>query len=717
MRQLVVNTQDGAARLIELPDPAVLPGHVRVRTRASVVSVGTEKTGVDFSRKSLLEKARSRPDQVRQVLGMAARDGVRATLERVQSKLESAWPPGYSSAGVIDELGAGVDDLEPGQRVACAGAGYAVHAESVVVPKNLVVPLPDAVPFEAAAFTTLGAIALQGVRQADVRLGETVAVIGLGLLGQFTTQLLVASGARVIAIDLDPARVRLAERFGATGVPRSDDVEEATRQLTDGIGADAVLITAATSSTDPITLAGRLARERAPVVVVGDVPIEVPRSPYYEKELDVRLSRSYGPGRYDPSYEEKGHDYPVGYVRWTERRNMREFVRLLATGQVRVEPLITHRFVFDDAEAGYGEVMSADADVQPLGVLLEYGDAPAPPRARVRVGARGEAVSGRMGVALLGSGAFALDTLVPALKPLDVDLRGVASARGLSAHAAAERHGFDFVGGGIEGLLEDEATRALVIATPHSEHAAQAEAALRAGRAVFVEKPLAIDEPSLERVLDAADGGPPLMVGFNRRFAPATRWVMERLERTAGARVVQMRVNAGSIPPGHWIHDPEVGGGRLIGEVCHFIDLAGFLTGAAPVEVSCTGIGGEDPNAALGDNVNVTLRYDDGSLASIVYTSKGDKASGKERIEVFAGGVTCGIDDFARAEVWRAGKRERWKGAADKGHREEMRLFVEAVRTGGESPIPLAEIAASSRATLRAAQALVSGNPARLGER
>lgn len=712
MKQLVVQQSDGAPRLIELPDPTLLPGHVRVHTRASVVSVGTEKTGVDFSRKSLIEKARSRPEQVKQVLGMAARDGVRATLERVQSKLESAWPPGYSSAGIIDAAGAGVDDLEAGQRVACAGAGYAVHAETVVVPKNLVVPLPDEVPFEAAAFTTLGAIALQGVRQADVRLGEAVAVIGLGLLGQFATQLLVASGVRVIAIDLDPARVRLAERFGATGVLRSDDVEEATRQLTDGIGADAVLITAATSSTDPVVLAGRIARERAPVVIVGDVPIEVPRSPYYEKELEVRLSRSYGPGRYDPAYEEKGHDYPVGYVRWTERRNMREFVRLLATGQVRVEPLITHRFAFDDAEAGYAQVMAEDVEVPPMGVVLDFRDAPATPRRRVPVGGAAEPHAGRTGVALLGSGAFALDTLVPALKPLDVELRGVASARGLSAHAAAERHGFGVVAGGLDGLLEDDATRVVVIATPHSEHAAQAEAALRAGRAVFVEKPLALDEDSLERVLDAAEGGPPLMVGFNRRFAPATRWVLERLERTSGARVVHMRVNAGRIPANHWIHDPAVGGGRLIGEVCHFIDLAGFLVGSRPVEVSCTGIGGADPDAQLNDNVNVALRYEDGSIASIVYTSKGDKASGKERIEVFAGGLTCVIDDFGRAEAWKGGRRERWKGAPDKGHREEMRRFVEAVRTGGESPIPLTEIAASSRATLKAAEAVRAGSPA-----
>lgn len=709
MKQLVVRQSDGSARIVGVPAPGAPHGGVVVQTRASVVSVGTEKAGVEFGRKSMVGKAASRPEQVKQVVQMALRDGVLQTADRVRAKLQSEWAPGYSSAGVITAVGAGVRDLQPGQRVACAGAGHAVHAERVGVPQNLVVPIPDNVSFEAAAFTTLGAIALQGVRQADVRLGETVAVIGLGLLGQLTVQLLKASGVRPIAIDLDASRVALATELGAAGIVRADDVERAVHAQTGGIGADAVIITAATRSRDPVLLAGHIARDRGRVIIVGDVPIDVPRSPYYEKEVDVRLSRSYGPGRYDPEYEEKGRDYPVGYVRWTERRNMAEFLRLVSVGAVRVEPLITHRFAFDDAERGYGEVMGDDVKPAPLGVVLHYPEDIAVEPARIALAVQRRAVQGATGVGLLGPGSFALDVLLPALKPLGVELRGVVSARGLSARGAGERHGFAYVAASLDDLLADEQLDALVIATPHADHAAQAAAALRAGRAVFVEKPLALGYDELRDVLDAAAGGAPLMVGFNRRFAPATRFVMERLARTSGARVITMRVNAGRIPAKHWIHDPEIGGGRLLGEVCHFIDLAAFLAGARTTHVAVAGIGSDDPDAMLQDNLVVTLRHANGSTTAITYTSKGDPAAGKERIEVFAGGVTCAIDDFARAEVWRGGKAERWKGNQDKGHREEMRLFIEAVRTGGSAPIDLAALESSSLATLRAADALRSG--------
>ncbi len=715
MKQVLQEMDTGALRLVDVPAPLVRPGGVLVRTRYSVISVGTERSKIELGRKSLLGKARERPDQVRKVLDAVKREGVASAYRKVRSRLSAPSPLGYSCAGVVEAVGPGVDDIEVGQLVACAGAGYANHAERVWVPKNLVVPVPDGVVADEAAFATLGAIALQGVRQADVRLGETVAVIGLGILGQLTVQLLRAAGVQPIGIDVDAARVALAERHGAAGVLRSEDVAGRVAVLSGGIGADAVIITAATSSEDPIRLAGEIARDRGRVVVVGAVPIRPPRSPYYEKELEIRLSRSYGPGRYDPEYEEKGHDYPVGYVRWTERRNLGEFLRLLSTGAVRMDELITHRFPFAEVERAYG-TLTGEEGRGALGVVLEYPEEATeePRRIVVRDVADPRApVTGPIGVGLIGAGNFAQDVLIPSLKRLGVEFRGVVTASGLTARGVAEKHGFAYAASSADEVLADPGTHVVVVATRHDEHARLAAEALRAGKAVFVEKPLALDEASLEDVLGAASQGGPLMVGFNRRFAPATQFVRERLERTAGARVIHIRVNAGAVPATSWVHDPEVGGGRLVGEGCHFIDLALYLAGSPAVEVSAQAIAGSDPAAALQDNVVVTLRCADGSIASILYTSKGNPRSGKERIEVFAGGVSAVIDDFRGAEVHGA-KRERWKGRQDKGHHAELEAFVRAVREGATSPISLAELENSSRATLRAARSLATGLPERL---
>ncbi|HEX6938350.1 MAG TPA: bi-domain-containing oxidoreductase [Longimicrobiales bacterium] len=720
MKQVIQEMDTGAIRVVDVPAPLVRPGGVLVRTRYSVISIGTERAKIELGRKTLVGKARERPDQVRKVLDTVAREGFVSAYRKVKSRLSAPSPLGYSSAGVVEAVGAGVDDLEVGQAVACAGAGFANHAERVWVPKNLVVPVPDGVPLESAAFATLGAIALQGVRQADVRLGEAVAVIGLGILGQLTVQLLRAAGAQPIGIDVDASRVALAQRHGAAAVLRSDDVVGRVAALTGGIGADAVIITAATSSEDPIRLAGDLARDRGRVVVVGAVPIRPPRSPYYEKELELRLSRSYGPGRYDPAYEEKGNDYPVGYVRWTERRNLGEFLRLVASGAVRLGELITHRFPFADVERAY-ETLTGEATRSALGVVLEYPEQAAEEPRRIPVAVRaargGRAGAGRegaVGVGVIGAGNFAQDVLIPALKRLDVELRGVVTASGISARGAAEKHGFAYAASSADEVLADPGTHVVVVATRHDEHARLAAEALRAGKAVFVEKPLALDEESLDAVLDAAAHGGTLMVGFNRRFAPATRFLRERFARTAGARVVQIRVNAGAVPPSSWVHDPDVGGGRLIGEGCHFIDLALYLAGSPAVEVHAHALGGPDPAAPLHDNVVVTLRCADGSIASILYTSKGNPRSGKERVEVFAGGATGVIDDFRRAE-FRGARNERWKGRQDKGHRAEMEAFIRAVREGGPPPIPLAELENASRATLLAARSLRTGRGERVG--
>lgn len=712
MRQLVREPGSGELRVESVPAPLVRPGGVLVRTSYSVISIGTERSKLEFGRKGLLGKALARPDQVRQVIDVVKREGLASAYRKARHRLTALTPLGYSSSGVVAAVGEGVTDFRVGDRVACAGAGYANHAELNWVPRNLVVPVPDGVDLGEAAFATLGAIALQGVRQAGAGLGETVVVIGLGLLGQLTVRLLRAAGVRVIGIDISEERVDLAASAGALGVPRREDVAERVRIATGGIGADAVILTAATKSEDPMRLACELARQQGRVIVVGDVPIVVPRSPAYEKELDIRLSRSYGPGRYDPAYEEDGHDYPVGYVRWTEGRNLGEIVRLISTGELEIGSLITHRYSFEEAVEAY-EALSGEGGRSALGVVLEYPGATEEEPARIVVAARGstgtgaprKAAGGRVGVGLIGAGSFASGVLLPQLRGLAVDLRGVVTASGLTARDVAEKHGFEYMASSAEELLSDPGIDVIVIATRHDEHARLAAAALRAGKAVFVEKPLALDEVSLEDVVEAARTGGQLLVGFNRRFAPATVFLRERLERTAGARIVHLRVNAGAVPRESWVHDLEVGGGRLVGEGCHFIDLALHLAGSPAVEVMAAGIGGDDPDAELQDNVQVTLRCADGSLASVLYTSKGDIGAGKERVEVFAGGAMGVIDDFRRAEFW-SGRRERWRGTQDKGHAAELAAFIEAVREGRESPIPLEELEQSSLATLQAAALL-----------
>ncbi len=708
MKQLVQESGSGEVRLVDVAAPVVRPGGILVRNHFSVISVGTDRAQLEFGRKSLIGKAMERPKQARRVIESALEDGIGTTYRRVQDRLERLTPLGYSCAGVVEAVGPGVSDFEPGQRVACAGAQYAHHAEVVWVPRNLAVPLPAGTRLEDAAFATMGAIALQGVRQAEARLGETVVVIGLGLLGQLTVRLLDAAGARVVGIDIDAGRVALAARAGCLALERSDAVEERIRDFTGGIGADVVILTAATRSHDPIRLAGALARDRGRVVVVGAVAMNVPRSPFYEKELDVRLSRSYGPGRYDPAFEEKGQEYPVGYVRWTERGNLAEFVRLVGAGRIDIAPLVTRRIELAEAADVYAGLATGES---PLGVLLRYPAAHGAPAADTgKILVRGESApagrrGGGVGIGVVGAGSFARDVLLPTLASLDVDRVGIVTASGLSGRNAAERHGFRYVAPSLEALLDDDAVDAVVIATRHADHAALASAALRAGKAVFVEKPLALDRGDLRDVLSAASGAPPLMVGFNRRFAPATHFLKERVLGRPGAKVVAIRVNAGRIPADSWIHDPAQGGGRLIGEGCHFVDLAiHLLGGARPSGVEAVAIGGADPDAALKDNFCVTLRFDDGSIAAIVYTSKGDASAGKERVEAFAGGATGVIDDFRRAEAWAGGHRDRWKGRQDKGHRAELEAFVRCVREGLPSPIALEELEAASSATIEAAE-------------
>ncbi|MGH7703158.1 MAG: bi-domain-containing oxidoreductase [Gemmatimonadales bacterium] len=709
MRQVLQHLRSGSLEVVEVPVPACRPGGVLVRTSASLISAGTERVLLEFAGKSLLGKARERPDLVRQVLEKVKRDGLVSTIQTVLSRLDQPLPLGYSCAGVVVEVGRGTEEFAPGDRVACAGMGYASHAEVVFVPRNLAVAVPPEVSSEDAAWVTLGAIALQGVRIAEPRLGENVAVVGLGLLGQLAAQILRASGCRVLGIDLDPAKAALAVSLGADqAVARSEDPVGRAEAFSGGVGMDAVLVTAATESNDPIELAGQLCRDRGRVVVVGAVGMEVPRKPYYEKELELRLSRSYGPGRYDPDYEEEGRDYPIGYVRWTERRNMAEFLRLVAARQVEPSRLTTHRFPIQAAEQAYA-LLSGDAPSPPGGVLLTYGAGEPPGRSVTLSHARVR--SGTVGLGFIGAGNFARAVLLPRFaRRREAAFVGIATATGLSARTAGAKFGFRYCTSDPARLLQDPDIEAVVIVTRHGSHARLAAEALRAGKAVFLEKPLAIDEAGLEEVISAQrESGGLLTVGFNRRFSGLIR-ELEQVFPAETPLALSYRINAGPVPLQSWLHDPVEGGGRIIGEVCHFVDVAQFLTGESPCEVFAFRAESSTP-----DTLTAVLRFDGGSVANIGYFATGDRTFPKERIEVFGGGAVGVVDDFRSLKISRNGRRSgRRRLTQDKGYDQEIQAFLQALRTGGAPPLPIASLVATTRTTFAIVESLSTGRPVRI---
>ena len=695
MKQVLQSYRTGELSVAEVPAPGLEPGCVLVLTAASLVSVGTDRGTMELAQKSILGKARERPDLVRKVLDRVARDGLMATGQAVLGKLDQPIPLGYSCAGRVIAVGDGVTDLAAGDRVACAGAKVANHAELNLVPRNLCAKIPAGVSDEAAAFVTLGAVALQGLRQAAPTLGETFAVIGLGLIGQLAVQLLKANGCAILGIDLDERKVKLARELGADlAVLRTESVQDAAFALTRGRGVDGVLICAATQSSDPIQLAGELCRDRGRVVAVGAVGMEVPRRPYYDKELTLLQSRSYGPGRYDPSYEERGNDYPAGYVRWTEGRNLEAFLGLCARGAIQTAPLVTHRFPIERAAEAYETVSRED----PLGVVLTYSAQGAPSRT-VQVGSAGKP-SGRVRVGVLGAGSFA-GALLPHLAATEAQLVTIASARGVSARHLAQRFRIERATTEAGAVLRDPGVDAVCIVTRHALHAAQAEEALRAGKHVFVEKPPALDEGELLRLLAAArESGRILMPGYNRRFAPHTLLLKRHFAARRAPLVLQLRVNAGTLPPEHWLRDPREGG-RILGEACHFVDLCAFLCDAPPVSVYAAG---------SGDDVVITLAHADGSVATVAYVGSGDTTAGKERLEVLGDGAFAALEDFRTLELHRGGRKTRTRALGqDKGHKAELAAFVAAVQAGGPSPIALSSLAATSRATFAAVESLRTG--------
>lgn len=720
MKQVIQSFRTGELTVTEVPSPILRPRGILVRTVASLVSAGTERMVVDFAEKNLLQKARARPDLVKQVVDKAGREGILSTFDSVRNRLDQPLPLGYSSAGVVVAVGTEAEGFHIGDRVACAGGGYASHAELVYVPRTLAVTLPNNVPFEAGAFATLGAIALQGIRQAEVTLGHKVAVIGLGLLGQLTVQMLKAAGCDVFGIDINPQRVALARELGAAHACVNASAATEGAVFSAGRGFDAVLITADTKSDEPVTLAGEIARDRAPVVAVGAVGLSIPRKQYYEKELDLRLSRSYGPGRYDAEYEEKGLDYPYAYVRWTEGRNMEAVVRLLATEALRVEPLITHRFPIDDATQAY-DVITGKTAGPFLGIVLGYDidrhlpdqivlaqpsprQHPSNGHATIRPYQLEDAVR----IGLLGAGNFVNATLLPAMRKVPgIELVGAVSGSGLSARGVGDKFGFAYCAATPQMVLDDERVNWLVIATRHDLHARQAIDGLLAGKNVFVEKPLALNRSELVEVIRAYDRSEQcLIVGFNRRFAPMIQQLRHFVADHRRPLVATYRVNAGSIPADHWTQDPAVGGGRLIGEACHFIDLLQFLIGAPPTDVYTTAI--QTGRGAVSDEAIISLTFADGSVGTVIYAAGGDKAFGKERLEVFGDDKVAVLDDYRSLELVANGKRTRQheRLRPDKGHQGEWAAITMATRSGTRSPISLLDIVTSHLATFAAMESL-----------
>jgi predicted dehydrogenase/threonine dehydrogenase-like Zn-dependent dehydrogenase len=718
LKQLLQNLKTGEGSVADVPAPIVQRGRVLVRTAASLVSAGTERAFIELGRKNLVGKATERPDLVRKVVEKVRSEGLLNTLNAVREKLDESHALGYSAAGTVIEVGEGVTEFRSGDRVACAGAGYATHAEMLSVPKNLCVRIPDGVDFESGAFATLGAIALQGIRLAGPTLGESVAVIGLGLVGQIAVQLLKANGCFVFGVDLDEWKVDLARQLGDDdGCVMQEAAKQAVIDWSRGRGADAVIITAATSSDQPIQFAGEISRRKGRVVAVGLVGLNVPRQVYFERELTLQVSMSYGPGRYDPEYEEHGHDYPLPYVRWTEGRNIEAFLDLVAAQRVKVGPLITHRFPIEESARAY-EVFSAPGAPAYLGIVINYDTGREVERYVLKLARPATAKGvGQVKLGMIGAGDYAQGILLPQFKANGVDFVAITTASGVTARDVGARYGFAQVVSGAEEVLANPEVNLVVIATRHDSHAELARRALERGMNVFVEKPLARNDEELDAVLETATrSGGRLMVGFNRRFSSLAQAGKDFFADRHSPLSILYRVNAGRVPRSHWVQDPREGGGRIIGEVCHCVDFMHFLTGSTVKRVYAEAVSSDDQTAVTEDSIFVTLKFADGSNGAIAYLAEGDRSLPKERIEIIGGSRVFVIDDFKSATAYRHGrKKQTTLRAQDKGQREEVRAVCDTVVTGKPAPILLDELGAVTRTTFRIVESLRTGKPQEIG--
>lgn len=688
MKQVLL--RQGVPAVEMVPAPLVEPGRVLVRTAASCISVGTELSGLKMSGTPLWKKALAQPHKVRQALEMVGEKGLARTVAEIRGKVETPQPIGYSAAGTVIAVGTGVDGFSVGDRVACAGAQCAYHAEILCVPVNLAVPVPDNVSVQAASTVALGAIALQGIRRAAPTLGETFVVVGLGFLGQLTVQMLHANGVKTLVVDTDAGRRAQAVAAGAVGLDPSDGAAEIqVARLTDGVGADGVIVTAATSSDAVISTAFKMCRKKARVVLVGDVGLNIDRSDIYVKELDFLVSTSYGPGRYDTRYEEEGLDYPVSHVRWTENRNMAAYLDLVASGAVSLDGYLDTRFAVDDAPLAYESLKGAE---RPMLALLEYPGSSTETAHSLHLSPRTLSRAGAVRIAVVGAGEFATAMHLPLIQamPDQYQLRAVVNRTGHKAAATAKRFGANVAATDFEAILADPDIDAVLLCTRHNHHSSQTLAALKAGKHVLVEKPLALNREELAAITaflaQAGDRAPVLLCGFNRRFSPFTAPVVDGLKNRTNPLIVNYRMNAGRIPPEHWVHGSE-GGGRNIGEACHIYDLFTFLTGARVTSVGARTIAPTTGFYRADDNFVATITFADGSVASLTYTALGSAGYPKEKMELYCDGAIWELDDYKQLAVTGRSGGFSSRGA-EKGHREELKAFAAAIARG-EQPVPL----------------------------
>jgi predicted dehydrogenase/threonine dehydrogenase-like Zn-dependent dehydrogenase len=710
MKQVIQNFKTGELYIDDVPMPSISKGMVLVENKYSLISAGTERSTVKVGKASLIGKAKQRPDLVAQVIQNVKKEGLKATIDKVKTKLDSLKALGYSTSGTVIASMDTKGVFKVGDRVACAGQDYASHSEIVGIPQNLVVKIPDNVSFEDASYTTLGAIALQGVRQANPTLGENICVIGLGLLGQITTQLLKANGCKVFGIDLSPNLVELAQKSGAEGalLRNNSNLLTAIENFTNGYGFDKVIITAAAPSNDPIELSAIITRKKGQVIVVGAVKMDIPRDPdFYRKELELKMSCSYGPGRYDVSYEEDGHDYPFAYVRWTEQRNMEAFLNLISQGSLNLKVLTTHEFDITEAEKAY-DIVLGNTEEPHIGILLKYSENEEKRETKYNLSTN--AIKD-INIGVIGAGSFAQSYLIPYAKSFGASLDTVVTSKGITSKNVAQKFGFNNSSSDASDVFSNSAINTVFIATPHNSHSNYVIDALKFGMNVFVEKPLAMNYEELEEVKNAFEKHKTkLMVGFNRRFAPISVVIKKEFKNIGEPKIVNIRVNAGFIPKEHWTQNDNLGGGRIIGEMCHFIDLMQYFTDAKPIKVYADCINSSNTNLKPEDNIAITVKFDDGSIGNLVYLANGDKSLPKELIEVSSGGKTGRIHDFRRGDLHIGGKLVKLK-LDGKGHKQEVTAFLKSLAENTGAPISFESIYLTTITTFKVLDSLATGLP------
>lgn len=711
MKQVIQNFKTGELYVDDVPMPSLNKGMVLVENKFSLISAGTERGTVKVGKANLIGKAKQRPDLVAQVLQNIKKEGLKATIDKVKTKLDSLKALGYSTSGVVMASMDTNGVFKVGDRVACAGQDYASHSEVVSIPQNLVVKIPDNVSFEDASYTTLGAIALQGVRQANPTLGENICVIGLGLLGQITTQLLKANGCNVFGIDLSPNLIELAKKSGAKeALLRGDsNLLSAIENFTNGYGFDKVIITAAAPSNDPIELSAVISRKKGQVIVVGAVKMDVPRDPdFYRKELELKMSCSYGPGRYDVSYEEDGQDYPYAYVRWTEQRNMEAFLDLISQGSLNLELLTTHTFDIIEAEKAYDIVLGKVSEPH-IGILLKYSENSEKKKTLFNVSSN---PIKDINVGIIGAGSFAQSYLIPNAKSFGATLDTVVTSKGITSKNVAQKFGFNNSSSDAKDIFSNTDINTVFIATPHNSHASYVIEALKSNKNVFVEKPLAMNYDELEDVRKVyEDSNSHLMVGFNRRFAPVSVAIKKEFENIGEPKVINIRVNAGFIPKDHWTQNENLGGGRIIGEMCHFIDLMQYFTDSKPVKVYADCINSDNSEIKVDDNISITVKFADGSIGNLLYLANGDKSLPKELIEVFSGGKTGRIHDFRSGDFHKGNKMTKLK-LSGKGHKQEVNAFLASLKENQSvTPISFESIYLTTKTTFKIIDSLNTGLP------